>query len=72
LNPTSLLKIDGEKLRQVLAQDPANGLEFFRHLSAILGKRLLQSYSMISSLAQSETSVSFGTRQVLETETTQL
>ena len=69
LSSTNLLKLDGEKLQAVLEKNSDNGLIFFKRLSMILGKRLLQSYKMISSATRAETSVSFGTGQVLTSET---
>lgn len=69
LSSTNLLKLDGEKPQAVLEKNSDNGLIFFKRLSMILGKRLLQSYKMISSATRAETSVSFGTGQVLTSET---
>jgi len=68
LSSTNLLKINGEKLQQILENDSDNGLIFFRRLSKVLGHRLLQSYKMISSGTQAEASLSFGTGQVLVSE----
>jgi CRP-like cAMP-binding protein len=70
LSPTNLLKLNGEKLQEILEKDSENGLIFFKRLSTILGNRLLQSYKMISSATQAETSISFGSGQVLTSETT--
>jgi CRP-like cAMP-binding protein len=67
---TKLLKIDVEKLKEILEKDPANGLVFFRHLAGTLGNRLLQTYKMISTSFQTKIPTSFGTGQVLESETT--
>ncbi len=72
LGPTSLLKIDGEKLQKILEKDSDNGLIFFKRLSMVLGNRLLQSYQMFSSAAQAETSLSFGTGQVLASESVEV
>ena len=68
LSATSLLKISGEKLQKILEKDTANGMVFYKRLSGILGHRLLQSYKMISSAAQADTSMSFGTGQVVTSE----
>jgi hypothetical protein len=38
----------------------------------ILGNRLLESYKMISSATQAETSISFGTGQVVASEATEV
>ena len=62
-----LLRFDQEKVLKTLEEDPANGLVFFKRLADILGNRLLHSYKMISTAAQSEVSPSFGTGQVMDT-----
>jgi CRP-like cAMP-binding protein len=64
--PTKLLKFDKEKLHQVLEKDPVNSLILFKRLAELLGNRLLQSYTIISSASQAETSPSYGTGQVME------
>ena len=69
LSSTNLLKLNGEELQKILEKDSDNGMIFFKRLSMVLGNRLLQSYEMISSATQAETSVSFGTGQVLSSET---
>lgn len=66
---TRLLKIDVRKLRKALESDPANGLIFYKKLAATLGNRLLQSYRMVSSASEGGVSPSFGTGDVLESET---
>jgi CRP-like cAMP-binding protein len=66
---TKLLRIDVKKLQGILEKDPANGLIFFKHLSAALGNRLLQTYRMVSTASQMGISPSFGTGDVLESET---
>ena len=64
--PTKLLKFDKEKLHQILEKDPVNSLILFKRLAELLGNRLLQSYTIISSASQAETSPSYGTGQVME------
>ena len=68
--PTKLLKIEVEKLENVMENDPANGLIFFKHLAGTLGNRLLQTYNMISGSFEREISPSFGTGQVMESPST--
>jgi CRP-like cAMP-binding protein len=68
LSSTNLLKLNGETLQKILEKDTDNGMIFFKRLAMVLGNRLLQSYNMISSAAQAETSISFGTGQVLASE----
>ena len=72
LSSTNLLKLNGNKLQKILEKDSDNGMIFFKRLSTVLGRRLLQSYEMISSAAQAETSISFGTGQVLASETVEV
>ena len=48
MEPTKLLKTDSQKFSQILDQDPANGIIFFKQLAATLGNRLLESYKIIS------------------------
>ena len=72
LGATNLLKLNGAKLQDVLEKDSDNGLIFFKRLARILGNRLLQSYQMISSTMQTNTSVSFGTGQVIASETVEV
>jgi len=67
-----LLRFDQEKVLKILEEDPANGLVFFKRLADILGNRLLHSYKMISTAAQTEVSPSFGTGQVMTTTVAEL
>jgi len=69
MSSTNLVKLNGEKLQKILEKDSDNGLIFFKRLSMILGNRLLESYKMVSSATRAETSISFGTGQVLSSET---
>jgi CRP-like cAMP-binding protein len=62
---SKLLKWDKEKLQEVLKKDPANSLLFYKRLAELLGNRLLQSYTIISSVSPAETHPSYGTGQVL-------
>jgi CRP-like cAMP-binding protein len=48
MEPTELLRTDSQKITQVIAKDPANGIILFKHLAAMLGNRLLKSYQTIS------------------------
>ena len=62
---TKLLKFDKEKLQKVLDKDPVNSLILFKRLAELLGNRLLQSYTIISSASRAEISPSYGTGQVM-------
>lgn len=72
LSPTNLIKLNAEKLQEILENDSENGMIFFKRLSMVLGNRLLQSYKMISSATLAETSTSFGTGQVLASKTVEV
>ena len=61
---TKLMRLDKETIQKALADDPASGLVFFRRIAEILGNRLLQSYTMISSAYTTKEVPSFGTGQV--------
>jgi CRP-like cAMP-binding protein len=64
LAATKLLKFDKKKLQKILEKDPGNSLILFKRLAEILGNRLLQSYTIISSASRAE---SYGTGQVMPT-----
>ena len=72
MTPAKLLRFDQEKVLKILEEDPANGLVFFKRLADILGNRLLHSYEMLSTAAQTEESSSFGTGQVMGTTVSEL
>ena len=72
MTQAKLLRFDQEKVLKILEEDPANGLVFFKRLADILGNRLLHSYKMISTAAQTEVSPSFGTGQVMATTVSEL
>ncbi len=65
---TKLLKISTEKLEKLIEKDQANGVVLFKNLAASLGSRLLETYKMISGIAQADLSPSVGTGQVQESE----
>ncbi|MDY0039306.1 MAG: cyclic nucleotide-binding domain-containing protein [Desulforhabdus sp.] len=65
--PTTLLKIKGKQLQEITAKDPANGMLFFKRLAGILGRRLVQSYEMMSSASQALVSPSYGAGDLMET-----
>ena len=52
IEPTELLRTDSQKLTKVIQEDPANGIILFKHLAAMLGNRLLESYQTISQKPQ--------------------
>ena len=68
--PTKLLKIDAAKLHDLLEREPAYGLPFFKRLAGTLGHRLIQTYRMIAGAPEAEVMTSFGTGQVMDTEST--
>ncbi len=68
--PTKLLRFSAKEFEKAIEADPVNSLAFFRRLATTLGGRLFQAFQMISGTSQPESSVSFGTGQVMESETT--
>jgi CRP-like cAMP-binding protein len=48
LEPTKLLKTASKELSQILEDDTENGIIFFKQLAATLGKRLLETYKVIT------------------------
>jgi CRP/FNR family transcriptional regulator, cyclic AMP receptor protein len=44
LVPSKVLKIEKSQLDEILRQDPAGGMLFFKHLAALVGRRLVKSY----------------------------
>ena len=44
LVPVKVLRIAKERLDEILLQDPAGGMAFFKNLAAIIGSRLVKSY----------------------------
>jgi CRP-like cAMP-binding protein len=68
--PTKILRFSAKEFEKALEADPVNSLAFFRRLAGTLGNRLFQTFQMISGTTQPESSVSFGTGQVMESETT--
>ena len=69
---TKLLKFDKEKLQNIVEKDAANGLALFKSLAAILGDRLLQSYTTSFSATRTDEFSSFGTGQVMDVAETEL
>jgi len=46
--PTRLIKIPADKARGILEANPADGLRFYRQLSAVLGSRLIFCYQELA------------------------
>ena len=44
LTPVKVLKFEFQQLNEILLEDPASGMVFFKNLAAIIGRRLLKSY----------------------------
>ena len=68
--PTKLLRFSAKEFERAIEADPMNSLAFFRRLAGVLGARLFQSFKMISGTPQPESSMSYGTGQVMESDTT--
>jgi CRP-like cAMP-binding protein len=65
MTQAKLLKLPKDKLEKILEKDPADSLILFKRLAEILGNRLLQSYTIISSTSPTELSLAFGSGQVM-------
>ncbi len=64
---TKVLRIETDRVQEVLEKYPANGMIFFKRLARILGDRLLRSYEAMPVISQADASISFGSGQVVET-----
>ncbi|MGD8962691.1 MAG: cyclic nucleotide-binding domain-containing protein [Desulfobacterales bacterium] len=62
---SKLLSWDKDRLQKVLEKDPTNSHLLYKRLAELLGNRLLQSYTIISSVSPDEIHPSYGTGQVL-------
>lgn len=50
LAPVKVLRIEKQKLDQILSEDPASGMLFYKTLVAIIGRRLVKSYQAMLSV----------------------
>jgi CRP/FNR family transcriptional regulator, cyclic AMP receptor protein len=50
LVPVKVLKIENQRLDQILRNDCASGLAFYKHLAALIGRRLTKSHQAALSL----------------------
>jgi CRP/FNR family cyclic AMP-dependent transcriptional regulator len=48
LGPVKVSKIEKSQLDEILHQDPESGMTFFKHLAALIGRRLVDSYRATS------------------------
>jgi CRP-like cAMP-binding protein len=44
LAPVKVLRIEKQQLDQILHEDPASGMAFFKHVAALVGRRLVKGY----------------------------
>jgi CRP-like cAMP-binding protein len=44
LGPVKVSKIEKSQLDKILLEDPQSGINFFKHLAALIGRRLAESY----------------------------
>lgn len=65
MTDSKLLIWDKDRLQKILKKDPANSLLLYKRLAELLGNRLLQSYTIISSISPAEIHTSYGTGQVM-------
>jgi CRP-like cAMP-binding protein len=50
--PSSLVKINKEKLDEVLRRNPAFGLLFYKRLAGVIGERIIKCYQMIAKVQE--------------------
>ncbi len=62
--PTKLLKIEKIKLQEIINEDHENGLHFYKHLSVMLGNRLILSYQMNAEASHIHAASSYSTGQL--------
>jgi CRP-like cAMP-binding protein len=58
--PTKVLKIDKVRMGQLLEQDPVSGLQFYRRLAYLVGRRLMDCYAGMSPLQGEGETRSYG------------
>jgi len=68
IKTTTLHKFDRRTFHKILDKDLVNGLIFFKRLAGLIGNRLLWSYQMVTAASKAETSPSFGSEQLQESE----
>jgi CRP-like cAMP-binding protein len=50
LVPVKALRIEKQRVEEILLQDPVSGMVFFKNLAALIGRRLVKSYQAILSV----------------------
>jgi CRP/FNR family cyclic AMP-dependent transcriptional regulator len=50
LVPVKALRIEKHRVEEILLQDPASGMIFFKNLAALIGRRLVKSYQAVLSV----------------------
>ncbi len=65
LTESRVVRIPGDRMREVLESDPESAMKFYRRLAKTLGTRLLRSYEAITSVSHAHTAATHGTGQIL-------
>lgn len=60
IGPVNVLKIEKNALLALLEKDPPSGLRFFRHLSKVIGQRLINCYKGTLSVQGKRNARSYG------------
>jgi CRP-like cAMP-binding protein len=68
MKAATLQRFEREQFREVLENDPGNGLIFFKRMAGLIGNRLLWSYKMLTASEKAANSPSFGSEQVQASE----
>lgn len=66
--PVTLLRFSGNDLQKIINNYPTDGLVFYKRLAGMIGNRLIQSYRMNSDVSLQGKALSFGTGQVIASE----
>jgi CRP-like cAMP-binding protein len=50
VGPVKVLRFEIQQLNEILLEDPASGMVFFKNLATIIGRRLVKSYQAAHSV----------------------
>ena len=59
-----------EEIVELCKKDPVNGMEFYRRLAGVLGRRLIVGYSFQDTMSHDEMAPTYGSGQILRSDAT--
>lgn len=62
--PTTVIRIEKEKLDKILEKNPKSAMLFFKRLAAAVGSRLVHMYDAFLNYQKAESTLSYGSGQV--------